>query len=58
MRKKLFSLALVVAMGTTMLAGCGGSDGAKDSSNASATSEGNAYENVEEGKVINIYSWK
>lgn len=57
MRKKLLSLALVVAMGTTMLAGCGGSDGAKDSSNASGTSGSNAYENVEEGKVINIYSW-
>lgn len=58
MRKKLLSMALVSAMLAGVLSGCGGGD-SEDSSKKGGSSGGSSSsaENVEEGKVINIYSW-
>ena len=65
MKQRVISLMLTVAMGATLLAGCGSS--ATDSANAGADSgkESAAAAGTEsdekdfsgEGKVINIYSW-
>lgn len=52
MKKKAVSILLAAAMAASALAGCGSG---KESSSAS-TEEG-AADDVEEGKVINIYSW-
>lgn len=47
--KKLISLVLVGIMAGSMLTACGSSE--------SAPAAGEATETVEEGKIINIYSW-
>ena len=54
MKKKLLSMALVSAMVVGALSGCG-SDDAKKGGDSSGS--GGSEAKVEEGKVINIYSW-
>ena len=57
MKKKTISVLLTATMVAGVLAGCGG--GSTGSAGASSGSEGGSSEAaaVEEGKVINIYSW-
>ena len=65
MKQRVISLMLTVAMGATLLAGCGssatdsanaGADSSKESAAAAGT-ESDEKDFSGEGKVINIYSW-
>ena len=56
MKKRVVSILLIMAMAAGSLAGCGNSSSGSDSSSDSGTDSGAAAD-VEEGKVINIYSW-
>lgn len=55
MKKRVVSILLIMAMAAGSLAGCGNSSGS-DSGSGSGSDSGAAAD-VEEGKVINIYSW-
>ena len=65
MKQRVISLMLTVAMGATLLAGCGSSatdsaDAGADSGKESAAATGTESDEKDfsgEGKVINIYSW-
>lgn len=50
MKKKIVSVLILVATGTTLLAGCGNRNNLGTESDVADTSE-------EEGKVVNIYCW-
>ena len=56
MKKRVVAAFLVAVMGISTLAGCGGS-GKADGSKAPEASAADETAAVEEGKVINIYSW-
>ena len=51
MKKRVGSLLMATALGTSFLTGCGGGNTSNTSSEASADAT------AEEGAVINIYSW-
>lgn len=57
MKRRVISTVLTVALGATLLAGCGdkGTSGGTQTGNSVAS--GNTDSSSEEGKVINIYSW-
>ncbi len=72
MKRRIVSMMLVAAMGTTLLAGCGGNTSSGNASSGDEAKSENTDNNVAsgtetadagekdfsgEGKVINIYSW-
>ena len=62
MKRRIVSMMLTVAMGATLLAGCGNSAGGNNAADAAGTAgtesaQANTAVSGEEGSVINIYSW-
>ena len=58
MKKRVFAALLATMLGAGALAGCGSAPKSEgDTSKAESGAEGGAVSDVEEGKVINIYSW-
>lgn len=55
MKKKAVSILLAAAMAASVLAGCGSTG--NEGSSASTEGSQDATDDVEEGRVINIYSW-
>ena len=58
MKKRVFAALLATMLGAGALAGCRSAPKSEgDTSKAESGAEGGAVSDVEEGKVINIYSW-
>ena len=56
MKKRVISILLMTIMVSSMLAGCGKTE--KEATVGAGTEEaGQAVEQTEEGKVINVYAW-